>query len=244
MTELQHYLPIIKSGRAIPKSDRKRVLQLIKDVEWVFPSKEILEATVLEEELLATISPCRYCDGGQAFLTLRRDGIQCENCGYTITGFSDEEEAIIEWNLHDPADYPLEEEDPELSSVSIFQGVPEGRKLLRSHFARERNSAVVKAKKRLAASLRCECCDFDFASFYGEIGQGFIECHHRLPLSELRDESTVTDLADLALVCANCHRMLHRIKGQTLTIDELRGRLKSNGVFELGEFTLLGGAQS
>ncbi len=59
----------------------------------------------------------------------------------------------------------------------------------------------------------------DFKAVYGELGNGFAECHHKNPLS-LRDENKKTELSDLAIVCSNCHRMLHRkrpwIKIETL----------------------------
>lgn len=58
-------------------------------------------------------------------------------------------------------------------------------------------------------ALRCEACGFDFEEAYGEVGKGFAECHHTRPVSELRPDQG-TRLADLAILCANCHRMLHR----------------------------------
>jgi 5-methylcytosine-specific restriction protein A len=89
----------------------------------------------------------------------------------------------------------------------------EGTVLYKYHLARERNTTLVKKKKqqalKLHGKLECELCSFDFFQTYGEVGSGFIECHHRTPLHELT-ESTVTKLNDLMLVCANCHRMLHR----------------------------------
>ena len=45
------------------------------------------------------------------------------------------------------------------------------------------------------------------------------ECHHTVPVSEYGSGAR-TQLRDLALVCANCHRMLHR-RRPWLTIDEL-----------------------
>jgi len=100
----------------------------------------------------------------------------------------------------------------------------EGRALVRVHLWRERNRSIVKAKKeqflRENGALYCEICSFDFAARYGPIGEGYIECHHVLPLSSLRPGST-TRLEDLALVCANCHRMLHRGKPWP-TIGQLR----------------------
>ena len=98
-------------------------------------------------------------------------------------------------------------------SDSEAETAREGRILLRTHKLRERQPRLVLQKKQAILAetgrLACEACDFDFAAFYGGLGENFAECHHRIPLSESA-ESTVTCLGDLAIVCANCHRMLHR----------------------------------
>jgi 5-methylcytosine-specific restriction protein A len=108
------------------------------------------------------------------------------------------------------------------------QGVVEGTVLLKLHRYRERNSALAKRKKeRVLAEtgrLVCEVCGFDFKDRYGSIGEGFAECHHRTPLAELNPKTT-TRLSDLAVVCANCHRMIHR-GSHVLAIDELRRIVK------------------
>lgn len=90
---------------------------------------------------------------------------------------------------------------------------PEGRLLTRTHQVRERNATLIKKKKKevlhLTGKLACEVCGFDFYRVYGELGSGFAECHHTKPISKLLPgEKTRT--TDLAIVCANCHRMLHR----------------------------------
>jgi hypothetical protein len=83
---------------------------------------------------------------------------------------------------------------------------------------RAKKDVVLKATGRLA----CEACDLDFAERYGELGEGFIECHHTVPLG--RGSERVTSLSDLALLCPNCHRMIHR-PARVLTVAELRERL-------------------
>lgn len=100
---------------------------------------------------------------------------------------------------------------------------PEGRVLYRVHRSRERNRTLVKKVKRAAEAahrLHCAACGFDFFAEYGEIGRGFIEVHHTVPVSEY-SPGQKTRLADLVLVCGNCHRMLHR-RRPWLTIDELK----------------------
>ena len=106
-------------------------------------------------------------------------------------------------------------------------GIREGRLLYRRHRARERNRALVTKKKRQVLSrgepLACEVCGFDYAVVYGNRGEGYIECHHLVPLAEA-GEST-TSLTDLALVCANCHRMLHRSSFDPAALETLRGEM-------------------
>jgi predicted HNH restriction endonuclease len=61
-------------------------------------------------------------------------------------------------------------------------------------------------------------CDFDFAEVYGPLGHGVAECPHRIPIKEARGEYRLR-LRDLAIVCANCHLMLHKTE---LTVEGLR----------------------
>jgi 5-methylcytosine-specific restriction protein A len=87
----------------------------------------------------------------------------------------------------------------------------EGRYLLRLHAYRERNPALRRKKINsvLAAggALACEVCEFDFAQKYGERGRGYIECHHKVPLHVGGEKPR--SIKDLALLCSNCHRMIH-----------------------------------
>ncbi|WP_145502835.1 HNH endonuclease [Streptomyces sp. CFMR 7] len=105
----------------------------------------------------------------------------------------------------------------------------EGRLLARWALYRERNRALRARKiaqaEKLGQPLQCEVCDFDFGSVYGDLGRGYIEVHHRLPLhvTGLRE----TRLDDLAFLCANCHRMCHKSRaGQSWrTPDALRAEI-------------------
>jgi len=102
------------------------------------------------------------------------------------------------------------------------------RLLTRKHLARERNRKLVIAKRKQAlkkmGNLKCEVCEFDFSATYGSRGAGFIECHHTKPVATLT-EGNRTHINDLALVCANCHRMIHRAK-PWLAIEELKSLLR------------------
>ncbi len=98
----------------------------------------------------------------------------------------------------------------------------EGRILYRQHRGRERDPKIVKRKKaavlEATGRLACEGCDLDFGERYGDRGDGFIECHHTRPLAESGE--TITRLKDLALLCSNCHRMVH-LRPPTLSLTDL-----------------------
>lgn len=96
------------------------------------------------------------------------------------------------------------------------------------HKTRERNPEIIQAKKdeflQNHGRLFCEACGFDFQAAYGERGDGFIECHHNIPLHETNG-TRQTRLSDLTLLCSNCHRMVHRRK-KWLSVDELKTLVK------------------
>jgi 5-methylcytosine-specific restriction protein A len=101
----------------------------------------------------------------------------------------------------------------------------EGCVLTRLHRYRERDRGIVARRKSQAlrqhGALRCEACGFDFSHQYGKRGAGFIECHHTKPVSSLIAGER-TKLQDLALLCANCHRIIH-VSRPWLSLDQLRG---------------------
>lgn len=105
----------------------------------------------------------------------------------------------------------------------------EGMTTYVSHLRRERNRAVTGAKKEQALALHdrlaCEICGFDFSAFYGELGEGYCEVHHKIPLASL-DGKRITKLDDLAIVCSNCHRMIHR-KAPMLSVAELKTHIST-----------------
>jgi hypothetical protein len=104
------------------------------------------------------------------------------------------------------------------------EGFPEGKIVERKHTARERNAVLIsKAKEKFKSKnkrLFCEVCNFDFHKAYGERGLNYIEAHHTIPVSEMLP-SQKTKISDMAMVCSNCHKILHRSR-PWLTISQLK----------------------
>jgi 5-methylcytosine-specific restriction enzyme A len=118
----------------------------------------------------------------------------------------------------------------EASNETYEDEAQEGKILTAMHHRRERNGKLVEKAKseRMAKTgkLCCEGCGFDFSKVYGLRGVGFIEAHHRIPLHEADVKGRNTKISDLALLCANCHRMIHRSKSW-ITVEELQNLIRN-----------------
>lgn len=127
------------------------------------------------------------------------------------------------------SDEALQETSNE-EEVDGVEEAEEGLILTKVHRLRERSQKLVNQRKskflKEHGHLFCEACGFDFEQTYGEHGKGFIECHHLKPLHTLRPGEK-THIEDLALVCSNCHRMLHA-KRPWLTMGELTALIRSH----------------
>ena len=99
----------------------------------------------------------------------------------------------------------------------------EGRRRLVLHLQRERNQTVVRNKKKQAAALDCEVCGFSFRRAYSSAASDYCEVHHLLPLSKI-EQTTRTRMEDLAILCANCHRVVH-LHNPPYTLNQVRSML-------------------
>lgn len=106
----------------------------------------------------------------------------------------------------------------------------EGRVLTRLHRYRERSPILAKKfKKKMLekhGKLACEACGFEFSEQYGTLYAGIIDVHHTKPVHTLV-EGDKTRLEDLALLCCNCHRVVHS-KAKWLAVDELKKQIRKS----------------
>ena len=97
----------------------------------------------------------------------------------------------------------------------------ENRKVVTSHLRRERSGYLAGERKR-HDNYECQVCGLRFEEAYGkELGEGFAEAHHRIPLHRLKGK-VKTRMEDLTTVCANCHRMLHKMEGKRSDVEKLK----------------------
>ncbi|MEU9296278.1 HNH endonuclease [Streptomyces sp. NPDC048266] len=125
-------------------------------------------------------------------------------------------------------DAPVQPDEVDEDGVSSAR---EGRLLVRLALHRERDRGLRNRKiqqvRRLNEPIRCEACAFDFGATYGPLGADYIEVHHITPLHVVGPSETRPE--DLALLCANCHRMCHRnYMGEAWrTPDDLRENIRA-----------------
>jgi 5-methylcytosine-specific restriction protein A len=104
--------------------------------------------------------------------------------------------------------------------------MPEAQQL-RNHVRVERNRKLSEAAKELHG-LTCTACGFNFEEQYGLRGRGYIEAHHLTPLSDLKGRPAMLDPeTDFTVLCANCHRMVHRTV-PPINVDELRQLIRGS----------------
>jgi 5-methylcytosine-specific restriction protein A len=85
-----------------------------------------------------------------------------------------------------------------------------------------RNTRAAKEAKRLQG-YKCQGCERDYVSMYGELGKRCVDAHHLVPFFQLGEGSRRLDpLRDFAILCAPCHRIVHSRHPEPLTIAELR----------------------
>ncbi len=164
------------------------------------------------------------------------DGIPESQPGRPCTGIA------LHWKMVEEVDILFRDRFPQLGWYKPSKDVPvewpddleEGGNRLRRHVLIEQRSK----RARLAALeywrtrdgvIRCRVCEFDFELQYGPLGRGFIEMHHERPLSRA-SRSRKVGPGDLKPLCANCHRMIHRLMdrqpNRRITVAALRAMLR------------------
>lgn len=94
------------------------------------------------------------------------------------------------------------------------------------------------ARNRCIAFYGCKCgvCGFDFETVYGEIGRSFIEVHHLIPISKIRESYRIDPIRDLIPLCSNCHSMIHRMQSpmDIMELKRIVGQNNGNLLYQDG----------
>jgi predicted HNH restriction endonuclease len=114
---------------------------------------------------------------------------------------------------------------PTAFSISGVEEHSEGKAYVKAHSARERKAGVRKMllSDRRSKGLICEICGLSRPDLDPVMQEAIFEAHHVVPLASTG--KTRTKLADLSLLCACCHRLIHRamvLKSGWVSVAEAR----------------------
>ena len=114
-----------------------------------------------------------------------------------------------------PEDSSDQQPDEDEEEKQRLEGRMTEAKLLRRQRNRQARQQCLEA-----SGYKCYICGFDFEKTYGEIGKGFLEVHHKRPISTYDEEHEIPQ-SELVPLCSNCHSMVHRRK-EAMDVDELK----------------------
>ena len=138
----------------------------------------------------------------------------------------------IEVNGLTPSNAETKKFEIDEATDELQEGSEEGRLKLVSHYRRERSKALSLSAKRIARNkhpehlLVCEICNLIPEKVYKA---DTIEAHHRTPLNLINGTAKVMP-PDLAMICPNCHRAVHKVKN--CSMPEISKRLKAAGLIK------------
>lgn len=162
-----------------------------------FKKKPSEERITLHEEPLAT------------FLNVDESSVELELDKFFKKGFESFENELNEWW----DSYSLFDEE-------LYEGAPITVELTKY----ERNRAARLACIKHYGAV-CQICGFDFKKQYGDDFEGMIEVHHKVPLSEIKENYEVDPINDLIPVCPNCHAAIHSKKNGYYTVEEIKKKV-------------------
>lgn len=111
--------------------------------------------------------------------------------------------------------------DKDNDNSTLIEGRVEEVKVLR----RQRNR-IARDRCLMESGYKCYICGLEFDKVYGTIGKGFLEVHHKSPISKY-DEEHVIPQSELVGLCSNCHSMVHR-NGTLIDVDVLKELYEQN----------------
>lgn len=111
---------------------------------------------------------------------------------------------------------------PQIEEVPKDELFVEGQVVTASHRRRDRRLRRKLLDKRNDENLRCELCNFAPPALPRDLRESFFEAHHVIPLSHSFGE-TSTRVRDMALLCAGCHRFIHRLISRSKRWVDLAG---------------------
>lgn len=151
-------------------------------------------------------------DKARNALIVRRDFVPSESGWGT--------RIVMQWQIFDTVAPPASEEDKQFI---------EGKEERREHLFRERNPGLRKylLEERMKVGLSCDICKETGDKLAPDIRHSLFEAHHNKEKFATPGVRAV-EIKDMSLLCANCHRLIHRlvaVQGEWIVVEEAKSAL-------------------
>ena len=106
-----------------------------------------------------------------------------------------------------------------LPTMACYEGV-----LTEVHLFRRTRSRRLRRAALAASRGVCATCGVDFSQVLGGRGKHVLQAHHRKQLADT-DRPRLSTVDDIAILCANCHLLVHYDRQEALDVDDLKAML-------------------
>jgi predicted HNH restriction endonuclease len=106
-----------------------------------------------------------------------------------------------------------------LPTMACHEGV-----LTEVHLFRRTRSRRLRQAALVASRGMCATCGVDFSQVLGGRGKRVLQAHHRKQLADT-DKPGLNTVDDIAILCANCHLLVHYDRQEALDVDDLKAML-------------------
>jgi len=86
--------------------------------------------------------------------------------------------------------------------------------------ARFETDPEIRMKVLKQKGMSCAICGFNYESYYGDVGRGYIQIHQIIKDEKNMGEYDLEE--DFIPICENCHAILHRNRENNLSVSELK----------------------
>lgn len=120
------------------------------------------------------------------------------------------------------------------SDDEIEEDFSEGVMITRLHRMRERHRGIrakIIEKARKIKALQCAACGTKGQPGFESANESIFEIHHIQPLSKVASAGTRTKISEVCLLCANCHKLVHRMirdSGDWLSLEKFKAVIAAN----------------
>ncbi len=99
-----------------------------------------------------------------------------------------------------------------IQDVTEVLEIKEQKKLAHHTAFEGRIKSSDKTKIKQVLGYDCAVCGKNMGVEYGEIGKGYIELHHKIPYSQMKEnDNRILTIEDFCVLCPSCHRMIHKL---------------------------------